>query len=81
MAKAILNPGREKRILRGHPWVFRSDIERVDGEFTPGDVVDVHSAKRPLHGPRDVQPRLADRAAHVHRCTTSRSTRPLFAGA
>lgn len=45
MAKAILNPGREKRILRGHPWVFRSDIERVDGEFTPGDVVDVHSAR------------------------------------
>ena len=67
MAKAILNPGREKRILRGHPWVFRSDIERVDGEFAPGDVVDVHSAR-------------GSRCA-CSPCTTSRSTRPLFAGA
>ncbi|HIT69640.1 MAG TPA: class I SAM-dependent rRNA methyltransferase [Candidatus Aphodomonas merdavium] len=45
MAKAHLNPGREKRVLRGHPWVFRSDIERVEGSFTPGDVVDVLSAR------------------------------------
>lgn len=45
MAKAYLNPGRDKRVLRGHPWVFRSDIERVDGAFTPGDVVDVISSR------------------------------------
>ncbi len=45
MAKAILNPGREKRVLRGHPWVFRSDISRVEGAFVPGDVVDVLSGK------------------------------------
>lgn len=45
MAKAFLIPGRDKRVLRGHPWVFRSDIARVDGAFNPGDVVDVLSAK------------------------------------
>lgn len=43
MAKAILNPGREKRVLRGHPWVFRSDIARVEGAFEPGGAVDVAS--------------------------------------
>lgn len=45
MASAILIPGKEKRVLGGHPWVFRSDIARVQGDFTPGDVVDVLSAK------------------------------------
>lgn len=45
MASAILIPGKEKRVHSGHPWVFRSDIARVEGAFTPGDVVDVVSSK------------------------------------
>lgn len=45
MAKAFLVPGREKRVYSGHPWVFRSDIERVEGDFTPGDVVSVMSSR------------------------------------
>ncbi len=45
MKRAILVPGREKRVLGGHSWVFRSDIARVEGEPEPGDVVQVYSAK------------------------------------
>ena len=45
MAKAILIPGKEKRVLGGHPWVFRSDIHEVQGSFVPGDVVDVVSSR------------------------------------
>lgn len=45
MASAILIPGKEKRVQSGHPWVFRSDIARMEGDFLPGDVVDVVSAK------------------------------------
>ena len=45
MAKAVLFPGKEKRVLGGHPWVFRSDIDRVEGSFVPGDVVRVFSSK------------------------------------
>lgn len=41
MAKCVLFPGKEKRVYSGHPWVFRSDIKRVDGEFQDGDIVDV----------------------------------------
>ena len=26
-----LRRGREQRVLGGHPWIFRSDIEREDG--------------------------------------------------
>ena len=45
MARAVLHPGKEKRVFSGHPWVFRSDIARVEGEFLPGDIVDIVSSK------------------------------------
>ncbi len=45
MAKAILVPGKEKRVLGGHHWVFRSDIARMEGASTPGDIVSVMSSK------------------------------------
>ena len=45
MATAILIPGKEKRVYSGHPWIFRSDIARVEGDVIPGDIVDVASSK------------------------------------
>ena len=45
MAKTVLLPGKEKRVYSGHPWVFRSDIARVEGEFLPGDIVDIVSSR------------------------------------
>ena len=45
MAKAILKKTRESRVRSGHPWVFASDIERVEGAFEPGDVVEVVSGR------------------------------------
>ncbi len=50
MASAILNPGREARVYSGHPWVFRSDICRVEGRHEPGDVVKVVSHKGKVLG-------------------------------
>ena len=37
MTKVFLKSGREKRVFSLHPWVFRSDIDRVDGSISPGD--------------------------------------------
>ena len=50
MANAILIPGKEKRVYSGHPWVFRSDIARVEGDFTPGDIIHIinHSESKLL---------------------------------
>ena len=45
MAKAILIPGKEKRVYTRHPWIFRSDIDRVDGACVPGDIVSVYSSR------------------------------------
>ena len=29
MPKAYLKPTKERRVEMGHPWIFRSDIDRV----------------------------------------------------
>ncbi|MGE5578292.1 MAG: class I SAM-dependent rRNA methyltransferase [Syntrophothermus sp.] len=41
MTRAVLQRGKERRLKDGHPWVYAGEIERVEGEFNPGDVVDV----------------------------------------
>ena len=43
MASCTLFPGKEKRVLDGHPWVFRSDIKKTDSEAQPGCVVKVYA--------------------------------------
>lgn len=43
MADVTLLRGKEQRVYGGHPWIFRSDIARVEGEFSNGDVVRVLS--------------------------------------
>ena len=45
MVHVKLIPGKEKRVLGGHPWIFRSDIDSIQGEAEPGDIVRVLSAK------------------------------------
>ena len=45
MPQAILIKGKEKRVYSGHPWVFKSDIDRVDEGTQPGEVVSVMSSK------------------------------------
>ena len=43
MATVFLNRNKEQRVFGGHPWVFRSDIARVEGEAPEGCVVRVAS--------------------------------------
>jgi 23S rRNA (cytosine1962-C5)-methyltransferase len=44
-----LHPGKEKSVLRRHPWLFSGAVARLDGRARPGDTVDVVSHEgRPL---------------------------------
>ena len=45
MAKVVLKKGKEKSLLRRHPWIFSGAIKRVEGPFQDGDIVDVVDAK------------------------------------
>jgi 23S rRNA (cytosine1962-C5)-methyltransferase len=46
MASLTLKPGREKSLLRRHPWIFSGAVARVDGDPEPGTTVDVLAANR-----------------------------------
>mgnify|MGYP000673667903 CR=1 FL=1 len=40
-----LKPGREKSLLRRHPWVFSGAVGAVEGDPAPGAAVEVRSAR------------------------------------
>ncbi|MGL4731767.1 MAG: class I SAM-dependent rRNA methyltransferase [Clostridium sp.] len=43
--KFYLHKGKGKRTLSGHPWIFSSEIQGYDGEYTNGDIVEVYTAE------------------------------------
>jgi 23S rRNA (cytosine1962-C5)-methyltransferase len=45
MPALVLKPGREKSLLRRHPWIFSGAIGRVDGNPDSGGTVDLLSSK------------------------------------
>lgn len=40
-----LKPGREKSLLRRHPWIFSGSIARLEGEAQPGETVQIAAAE------------------------------------
>ncbi len=45
MKNVVLKPGREKSILRHHPWIFSGAIQNEDHVGTAGETIDVVSSK------------------------------------
>ncbi|MBP1992863.1 class I SAM-dependent rRNA methyltransferase [Paenibacillus eucommiae] len=43
MAAVYLHKKRKARLEEGHPWVFRSEIERVEGDIDAGQLVSIHN--------------------------------------
>ncbi|MGH8750323.1 MAG: class I SAM-dependent rRNA methyltransferase [Burkholderiales bacterium] len=43
--KLILKHGREKSLLRRHPWVFSGAVEKIQGAPQSGDTIEIVSAK------------------------------------
>ncbi len=41
MKTVTLKQKEDRRILRGHPWVFSNELERSAAVFEPGEIVDV----------------------------------------
>jgi 23S rRNA (cytosine1962-C5)-methyltransferase len=62
MDKLILKPGREKSLLRRHPWVFSGAIAQVEGNPGMGDTVEVVSAKNERLGWAAYSPQSSIRA-------------------
>lgn len=45
MARLILQPGKERSVLRRHPWLFAGSVERLEGRARSGDTVEVASER------------------------------------
>lgn len=41
MTQLLLKPGRERSLLRRHPWIFEGAVDHIEGRARPGDTVDV----------------------------------------
>lgn len=41
----IIAPGKEKALLRRHPWIFSGAVKRIEGDPQEGDLVDVVDAR------------------------------------
>jgi 23S rRNA (cytosine1962-C5)-methyltransferase len=57
MKTVKLRQKEERRILRGHPWVFSNELERTKDAFQPGELVDVLDVSGRFVGRGYINPR------------------------
>jgi 23S rRNA (cytosine1962-C5)-methyltransferase len=57
LPRVILKHGRERAVLKGHPWVFSGAVARVEGEVNPGDVGEIYSSDGLFLGQGHTSPR------------------------
>jgi 23S rRNA (cytosine1962-C5)-methyltransferase len=50
MANAILQKKISQRVANGHPWIFSNEIDRIEGDTKPGDIVDVFTFDKKFTG-------------------------------
>src|SRR3990172_11785735 len=58
----ILKPGREKSLLRQHPWVFSGAVAEVRGDPAPGSTIEIISASGEFLGQAAYSPESQIRA-------------------
>ncbi len=56
MASVLLRRRAERRVLRGHPWIYLTDVEGIDGALEKGNLVDAYGAGRRFLGRGYVNP-------------------------
>jgi 23S rRNA (cytosine1962-C5)-methyltransferase len=56
LPKIILKQGKEKPVLRGHPWVFSGAVLRMEGEVSPGDAGEAYSEAGEFLGTGHINP-------------------------
>jgi 23S rRNA (cytosine1962-C5)-methyltransferase len=60
--KLLLNPGREKSLLRRHPWIFSGAVAEVRGDPAPGSTIEIISASGEFLGQAAYSPESQIRA-------------------
>lgn len=55
--KVYLRKGAQHRVESGHPWVYQTELDTIDGDFQPGDIVDVYNFRQKFIGRGYINPR------------------------
>jgi len=56
MTKAILQKKISQRVVNGHPWIFGNEIDKLDGDTHPGDIVEVFTHDNKFVGKGYINP-------------------------
>ncbi|STC89563.1 Ribosomal RNA large subunit methyltransferase I [Edwardsiella hoshinae] len=69
MARLILAKGREKSLLRRHPWIFSGAVARIEGNAASGETLDVcdHQGKWLAHAAYSPQSQIRARVWSFNR--------------
>ena len=57
MADVYLGYKKGLRVEDGHPWIYSNEIESIDGNFEPGDIVDVYNFRKRFIGRGYINPK------------------------
>ncbi|MCK4259846.1 MAG: class I SAM-dependent rRNA methyltransferase [Halanaerobiales bacterium] len=57
MAKVYLRKNIKKRVEKGHPWVYKNEIDKIVGEYIQGDIVEVYNPKEKFIGKGYINPK------------------------
>lgn len=57
MARVILKKKEHIDIVRGFPWVYDNEIARIEGNFSPGDIVDIYDITNTFLGRGYINPK------------------------
>ncbi|VBB08492.1 s-adenosylmethionine-dependent methyltransferase [Lucifera butyrica] len=57
LAKLFMRKGAQYRVESGHPWVYQSEVDYIDGNFEPGDIIDVYNFRQKWIGRGYINPR------------------------
>ena len=56
-ATVYIRKGAQHRIESGHPWMYQSEVDRIEGDFQPGSIVDVCNHRGRFIGRGYINPR------------------------
>jgi 23S rRNA (cytosine1962-C5)-methyltransferase len=57
MTKVFLKKRIAARIANGHPWIFNNEVDRISGDVTAGDIVDVFYSDEKFAGRGYINPK------------------------
>ncbi|MCW3114015.1 MAG: class SAM-dependent rRNA methyltransferase [Segetibacter sp.] len=57
MSKVILQKKISQRVANGHPWIFSNEIDKIEAEVKPGEIVEVYTFDNKFVGKGYINPK------------------------